>query len=514
MASVLDGVVSKTPDSIALVGRHGALTYQALDAQVHAAAAMMASRCGITPGMRVAASCGNHVELIVAFLAVQRLGAIWVGINKAYAPPEKSYLIKDSGASLFLCDQATAEIAQSWDAVVDGTTRVLQMEPGRDDCTWSLGLQSFMGATRPAIQIDPFAPAAIAYTSGTTGFPKGVVHSQHNMMLTALISTEYSGDGVPETVRGTALPLTILNLMILGPLAAFATGARHVNLDRIDAAGVAEWIAREKIANISLVPTIAYDLLTKPDIDQDDLRSLRWLVIGGSSVPKKLPDIYRKRFGRRMTVGYGLTEGPNGVAKTHEHSPDVAGVIGRPLPHLDMAILDEQGTELPRGSTGEIAFRPAQAGRWAHIYTPALGYWRNPEATAKLLRNGWVHTGDVGLQDEAGEFHIRDRGSDLILRGGANIYPAEVERVLRMHAGVRDCAVLGRPDERLGQTVAAFIEPADPGQPENALIETLAQLCADNLAAYKCPAHWHVCAMPRNAMGKIVKTALTDRLNG
>jgi len=346
------------------------------------------------------------------------------------------------------------------------------------------------------------------------GFPKGVVHSQHNMMVTATISVEYSGDGVPETVRGTALPLTILNCMILGPLAALSTGAPHVNLDRIDAQGVAEWIGSERIANISLVPTLVQDLLTRADIDQQQIASLRWLVVGGSTVPQALPQLYRERFGRRMTVGYGLTEGPNGVAKTHEGSPEGAGVIGRPLPHLHLAILDEAGKEVPRGETGEIAIRAVDHGPWAGVYKPALGYWNRPEATAELLHGGWVHTGDVGLEDASGEFHIRDRGSDLILRGGANVYPAEVERVLRMDARVRDCAVVGRPHARLGQSVAAFIEVEglSAGE-ERMLLDRLRDLCAVNLAAYKAPADWVVLpAMPRNAMGKIVKTQLVESL--
>jgi hypothetical protein len=258
--------------------------------------------------------------------------------------------------------------------------------------------------------------------------------------------------------------------MILGPVAALSTGAPHVNFDRIDAQGVPGWIGRESIANISLVQ----DLLTRPDIDQEQVRFLRWLVVGGSTVPQALPRLYQERFGRRMTVGYGLTEGPNGVAKTHEDSPDETGCIGRPLPHLHLAVLNEGGVEVPRSTAGEIAIRAAAQGEWANVYTPALGYLNRPEASAKLLRGGWVHTGDVGIQDEAGEFHIRDRGSDLILRGGANVYPAEVERVLRMEPALRDCVVVGKAHARLGQSVAAFIE-ADCGstQEEEALVARL-----------------------------------------
>ena len=513
VASVLNVALERAPDAPALIGRFGRLSYAELD-QAANAAAVAFSALGIGEGDRIAGSAANHNELVIAFFASQRLGAVWVGINRALALPEKKYLLDDSGASLFLCDADTAETARTW--IGEGLRYVMTLDPGDPGSDLARAVSDHRGAARRGVAINPWAPAAIAYTSGTTGFPKGVVHSQHNMMVTATISVEHSGDGVPETVRGTALPLTILNVMILGPLAALSTGAVHVNLDRIDAQGVAEWIGQEKIANISLVPTLVQDLLTRPDIDQEQLRSLRWLVVGGSTVPQSLPQLYKERFGRRMTVGYGLTEGPNGVAKTHENSPEEAGVIGRPLPHLHLAILDKEGREAPRGEVGEIAIRATDTGPWAGVYKPTLGYWKRPEPTAKLLHGGWVHTGDVGVQDESGEFHIRDRGSDLILRGGANVYPAEVERVLRLDPQVRDCAVVGKPHARLGQTVAAFIETeSGPESERQALIERLQGLCTTNLAAYKAPVDWILLpVMPRNAMGKIVKAQLVQQLAG
>lgn len=507
VASVLDQWLAERPDAPALVGRHGRLTFAELDRAINAAAGVFRT-WGIGPGDRVAATIANHNELVIAFLATQRLGAIWVGINRAYAPPEKSYLLEDSGASLYLADPESAQAVSA-----PGLRRIVEVTAGVSGSAWEAAVASHAGAARPALPIDPWAPAAIAYTSGTTGFPKGVVHSQHNMIVTASVNVEYSGDGVPETVRGTAMPLTILNVMILGPVAALSTGAVHVNMDRIDALGVAEWIVREQVSNMSLVPTVVRDLFLRPDIDQQDLRSLSWLVVGGSTVPPELPQIFEQRFGRRMTIGYGLTEGPNGIAKTGPDSPILPGLIGRPLPHLRMAILGPDGRELPPGEEGEIAFRESVDGRWAGVYTPPLGYWNRPEETDVLLAGGWVHSGDVGVCDEYGDFHIRDRRSDLIVRGGANVYPAEVERVIRMVDRVRDCAVLGLPDERLGQIVAAFVEPTTSGAPGDGLIEELRDFCLANLAAYKVPVTWQLVeALPRNAMGKVMKTQLAHAI--
>ena len=167
---------------------------------------------------------------------------------------------------------------------------------------------------------------------------------------------------------------------------------------------------------------------------------------------------------------------------------------------------------LPAGAAGEICFRAIRSGRWAGVYAGPLGYWRRPQDTARLLDGGWVHTSDVGSFDAGGELHIHDRRNDLIIRGGSNIYPAEIERVLRENPRVRDCAVVGMPDGRLGEVVAAFIEPFDFDHAEGLLTELEAH-CRSRIAKYKVPVRWEmVAAMPRNAMGKILKGQLKDRV--
>jgi acyl-CoA synthetase (AMP-forming)/AMP-acid ligase II len=184
--------------------------------------------------------------------------------------------------------------------------------------------------------------------------------------------------------------------------------------------------------------------------------------------------------------------------------------IGRPLFHLEVAILDDAGSPAQPGTRGEICVRAACDGSWANVYTPALGYWGNAQATAELLRDGWLHTDDIGYLDEAGQLYIQGRHGDVISRGGANVYPAEVERVLRQEPGLADCAVTGVPDARLGQTVAAYIQPT-PGVTGAELAERLRQRCATEIARYKTPVHWIVVgAIPRNTMGKVVKRDLPD----
>jgi acyl-CoA synthetase (AMP-forming)/AMP-acid ligase II len=274
---------------------------------------------------------------------------------------------------------------------------------------------------------------------------------------------------------------------------------------------VAEWIETEQVNTLSLVPTVVQDMLTLPTIRPEALRSITWLVAGAAVVPQGLPALYSARFGRKLTVGYGLTECPTGVAATGEDSPAVQGAIGRPHFHLEVTIQDEAGRVLPAGEAGEICFRATQTGKWANVYAGPLGYWNRGEATAQLLRGGWIHTGDVGSQDADGELHIHDRRNDLIIRGGSNIYPAEVERVLREDPRVRDCAVVGKPDARLGEVVAAFVEPFDPETAAD-LVADLERRCQDRIARYKIPVQWElVREMPRNAMGKIVKGRLKER---
>jgi long-chain acyl-CoA synthetase len=514
VASALDAAAANRPGAEALVGRYARFTFREYVRAVDAAAVLLWD-LGLRPGERVAASAGNHSEIVVAFFAAMRLGAIWVGINRRLAPAEKRYLLKDAGVSVLLAEnEVLAEIAASPEDL--GLAATVSLEPGDPASAWRKGLAAHAGAQRPAVRIDPWAPAAIAYTSGTTGFPKGAVHSQHNMMLVPAVSQHGIDPDVLAARRyGTTTPLTILNLMILGPVAAARAQCAHICMDRVDAAGVAEWIGRERITETTCAPTTAFDLLTRSDIRAEDLSSLEQLSIGGATVPERLPALYFERFGRLPRVGYGLTEAPTGVSASEGKADRQQGEIGLPQPQLAVEILDDTGEILGTGISGEICVRAASTGPFAGVYRPALGYWKNAEATGRLLRGGWLHTGDVGFKDANGVLHIQDRRTDVIIRGGSKVYPAEVERVLRLDGRVAECAVLGKPDIRLGQVVVAFVQPVAAAANLETLVPQLEALCRENLARYKQPVEWHVIEeMPRNASGKIVKPRLRERLGG
>jgi acyl-CoA synthetase (AMP-forming)/AMP-acid ligase II len=514
VASALAAAAATRPDAEALVGRHARYTFGEFDQAVNAAVGFLWA-LGLRPGDRVAASAGNHPEIVLAFFAAMRMGAIWVGINRRLAPAEKRYLLKDSGVRVLLAeDEGLAEITASPEDL--GLSATVSLEPANPASAWRQGLATHAGAPRPDVRIDPWAPAAIAYTSGTTGFPKGAVHSQHNMMLVPAVQQAEIGSAELAARRvGTTTPLTILNLMILGPVAAARAACAHICVDRTDPVGLAEWIGRERITHTTCAPTTAYDMLTRPDIRPEDLKSLEQLGVGGAMVPEKLPALYFERFGCLPRVGYGLTEAPTGVAASDGAAPSRQGEIGRPSAHLEVEILDDSGEAVGAGVSGEICVRAASTGPFAGLYRPTLGYWRNAEATDRLLRGGWLHTGDVGFKDEDGVLNIQDRRTDVIFRGGSNIYPAEVERVLRMDLRVADCAVLGKPDERLGQVVVAFVEPRSDARSDETLAPELEALCRENLAKYKQPVDWYfIDELPRNAMGKIVKPLLKERLEG
>jgi acyl-CoA synthetase (AMP-forming)/AMP-acid ligase II len=512
VASLLDGPVRDMPEAPALIGRYERLTYAQLDERVNAGAAFLRS-LGVSEGDRVAATTHNHTDIVTAFLAVQRLGAIWLGITRNTAPGEKRYILENAGAKVYLADKAAETQAEGLRGQLPDLQHLVGMEPGDEDSGWRAGVAAHVGAGRPDVEIDPWAPACIAFTSGTTGFPKGVVHSQHTMLVAMTAGSALRGlpPPGPETIRGVALPLTIQNMMIIGAVGGLGSGSPLVCVDRIDAEGVADWIEAEQINTLSLVPTVVQDMLTLPQIGPEKLQSLINLGVGAAPVPEGLPSLYQERFGRRIGVGYGLTECPTGVAARDENSPDVQGCIGHALPHLEVIIQDEAGQAVPDEEAGEICFRAQQTGPWAHVYAGPLGYWRNPEATAKLLRGGWLHTADVGSFKD-GELYIHDRRTDLIIRGGSNIYPAEVERVIRMDPRVRDVAVVGKPDARLGEVVAAFVETHKP-QRDSTLIADLQALCLEQIATYKTPVEWILVEdLPRNAMGKVVKPQLRERL--
>lgn len=454
--AIAEVFASCDPSAEALVTRTARLSYGELDALCARATGALADM-GVTQGDRVAACLPNDVEVVAAFHAVMRLGAVWVGVNKALAPPERQYILDDSGARLFLED--ATELSSAFASA----------------------------SPREANNVDVHAPAGIAYTSGTTGFPKGAVHSQHNLLLPGRMVVESRGYDA-SLRKGDCFALTILNLQVLTTLLTAQAGGTAIVMDRIDATGVAEWIQAERIHLFNGPPALLHSLAHDDAITPEDLSSLKEVWTGGADCPEAIRRAFQDKFGLPILATYGLTEAPTIVAMDPVGGPHVAHASGKPLPHLSVTT----------GADDEILVSAAD-----DRYKPMLGYWGKDEATKDALRDGVLHTGDVGFIDPDGYLHVRDRKSLVIIRGGANVYPAEVERVLQEFDGVIASAVVGVPDERLGERVVALIEGPSVD------IAALTEHCLANLAKYKVPERFVlVDQFPRNAMNKIIRKEL------
>jgi acyl-CoA synthetase (AMP-forming)/AMP-acid ligase II len=505
ISELIDLRAREIPSAVALLDRQRRLTFAELaDESLRAASVLV--EAGVRAGDRVAVSLPNRVELVIHFYATQRIGAIWCGINPALTNDERVAVLADADARLFVGTEPT----------VDGVNARMQDLPLLVGAMTVERFVDLVAKAKPRAAADlpapnPHRPAALAHTSGTTGRPKGVVHAEHNLLLAGYAFNQVS----PADVVGSSLPLTILNLVILAPIGALTVGGRCACLDRGDAVGLADQIEQHGVQRISVAPATVYDWVHNDAITTEKLRCLTGLGVGGSSTPEPLRIAYPQKFGRAFTSAYGLTEAPTTLTREFETDDRPPGSSGKAVPQVEIVIVDDNGLSVGPGEVGEICARPIMRGPFADVYRPMLGYWRQPEATAKALRidsDGLVrlHTGDVGFLDEQGFLHVTDRKSELIIRGGANVYPAEVERVLLSHDEVGDCAVVGRDHDRLGQEVVAFVQRKPNGVVDAA---TLTSFVAQHLARYKVPAViLFVESFPRNAMGKIAKRTLEAEL--
>jgi len=504
IATVLDDALRRDPDHEALVTRSERLSYAELDRRANQSARALAA-LGVRRGDRVAVSLPNDVDIVTAFHGAMRLGAVWVGMNRALAAPEMDFILRDTAASIAIVDDALVDGLRSGGA----RPALRRIVVGRADGHRSEWATLVDGEEPIPItnRINPFAPAAIAYTSGTTGRPKGVVHSQHNLLVPGAATVASRRYG-PELRKGDCLPLTILNLLALTTLLVAQAGGTCVIMDRIDAEGVAAWIRDEQVTAWNGVPAILYDMVHGSTVTPSDLASLDDLWSGGADCPESLQAAFAAKFGVPLRTTYGLTEAPSLVAIDPRGGPHVVGASGVALPHLALEVLDDSGVPLAPGALGEVTIRAVDSGPWAGVYRPMLGSWRDG-ALVHGPPDGRLRTGDLGWVDDAGYLHIEDRKSLLIIRGGANVYPAEVERVLMDLPGVGASAVVGLPDPRLGQRVGVVIQRAPDGAPVTAA--TVVEHCRANLARYKVPEQVvFVDAFVRNAMGKIDRTRLLD----
>jgi long-chain acyl-CoA synthetase len=378
--------VAERPDHLALAGASGRRSFAELDADSATVASTLYA-LGVRAGDRVAVSLPNDLAVVTALLGIWRLGAVYVGVHRALAPPEKAFFLDDSGASVLLGDpEVVAEVGKER---TDRTAleHLVQVDSGGGEDEWGAFLAEHGGRCADA-DVDPLAVAAIAYTSGTTGRPKGVMHSQHNALLPGVVFVARGSFGPDEPIA-VVHPLTILNLMVLNPLTTLAATSTCVLCDRHDAVSIAGRIRDEKVACISCVPTIFYELLTDPRVDPSDLATLTKPRTGGSAMSADLERLFTDRFGVRPATSYALTEGPTLVTRQDEGHDYPEGNLGPPLPHVEITIRDERAESSRRGRRARSASGRPRRGRGPASTGRCSAITAGPSSQPRACATGW-----------------------------------------------------------------------------------------------------------------------------
>ena len=444
--------------------------------------------CGVAFGDRVAVFAGNRLELFAAWLGITAQGAVVTSVNLLLGPDETRSIVESLDPTLILALPEHLERARNASTGVP----VLDLAEASE-----IGEASLQPVARSDNDI-----ACIAYTSGTSGgLPKGAVHS-HGVLRRMIQSTVIGLGLEPGDQILAFLPQFQLPAMVCSPLSVLPYGGSCLLFERLDVHGIASALQERAIRHFSSVPTALYDLATHAEHNAMSFGSLRLVTVGGAPVAPVLRERAR-RVGIPVGTVYGSTECAGGVA-VEQPSDDVRpGSCGRPVPGIEISIRDKSFEPCPSGVDGEVCIGADRA---------LVEYWRNPEATASSLRDGWFRTGDVGRFDDDGRLYVVDRLKDLIIRGGFNISPAEVERAILTHPDVAEVAVLGRPDQRLGEVPVAFVVAAGGRSPDP---ETLRAHARSQLGAVKTPVKIEVVDggyFPRSALGKVQKVILAQSL--
>ncbi|GAA4100572.1 class I adenylate-forming enzyme family protein [Nocardioides kongjuensis] len=458
------------------------LTNADLLAAVHAAAEQLAE-LGIGSGDVVALKLTNRFEFVVLLFAAWRLGAAVTPINPAATETETAHQVSDSAAGLVVVEDDAAPALGTPTLSVDQVCRTSTRAPG-------------------APHHDPAALALLIYTSGTTGVPKGVMLDHANLdAMTRMGQQAYDVTRADRCLL--ILPLFHVNGIVVSILMTLRAGATVVMAERFNPTTFFDVLERERPTFFSAVPTIYNMLAALPDAVRPDTSSVRFALCGAAPASADLLARFERRFGFPLIEAYGLSEGTCGTTTNPIDGVRKAGSVGVPFPGQEVRILDPYGNALGHGQIGEIAVRGSNVMR---------GYLGRPEDTANTIVDGWLRTGDVGRLDGDGYLTLVGRSKEMIIRGGENIYPKEIEDVLNGDPAVLEAAVIGVLDEKWGEVVVAFVE-ARSGATVDA--DALKARCRERLSGYKRPTAIHILeSLPKNAVGKLDKKALVDVLAG
>jgi long-chain acyl-CoA synthetase len=427
-----------------------------------------------------------------AYGGILRLGAVIVPVVFLLSPDEVRHILDDSEARVVVTSPELVSKVEGW------TGPVVLVGGGPGGLDWET-LLAGEDADAPIVPRQPSDLAVILYTSGTTGRPKGVALSHDNLAANARAAASlYELDRTAWALAVLPLShsygLTVMN-------AGNILGTRAVLLRWFNPELVLETIERFRVQSMAGVPTMYVYLLHYPDAERFDTSSMRSWGSGAAPLPLEIVEPFEAKFGGRLMEGYGLTEASPVVSAHRLSGVRKLGSVGQPIPGVQVAILDDEDRPVPTGELGEICVRGPNV---------MLGYYRLPEETARTLRNGWLHTGDVGRLDTDDFLYVVERKKDLIIRGGFNIYPREVEEILYAHPAVAEAAVIGMPDPVMGEEVLAFVV-RKPGTEAEA--DAIIAFCQERLAKYKCPRRVRfVPSLPKTPVGKILRKALRAEL--
>ncbi|MFC5908930.1 long-chain-fatty-acid--CoA ligase [Streptacidiphilus monticola] len=484
LAEFLVETAARQPERTAL--RLGPLrtSYAELDERSARAAALLHAE-GVRPGDRVALMLPNVPEFVVLYYGILRAGGIVVPMNPLLKTRETAYHLKDSGAVLlFEWHQAPGEGAAG---AAEAGVRHVAVEPA-----------AFAGALagyEPAAEVAAVAGddvAVLLYTSGTTGRPKGAALTHAGLRHNTDVNAVHVQQLTPDDVVVGCLPLFHIFGQTCTMNVAVRAGASLTLIPRFDPQTVLDAIARDRATVFEGVPTMYAALLQHPA--EADVSTLRMCVSGGASLPVEVLHGFERRFGCMVLEGFGMSETSPVVSFNHPDRERKAGSIGTPVKDVEVRLLDDRGQDVAPGEIGELAVRGPNVMK---------GYWNRPEETAAAIPDGWLRTGDLARQDEDGYLYIVDRKKDLIIRGGYNVYPREIEEVLHEHPAVALAAVVGVPDERLGEEVAAAVVLRAGAAATGAELQ---EFVKERVAAYKYPrAVWLLDALPTGPSGKILK---------
>ena len=488
LAGILTDTVAEHGDRPALKLDDTVVTYEMLDEGSARVAALLADK-GVEPGDRVGIMLPNVPYFGVIYYGILRAGGVVVPMNPLLKGREVKFYLEDPGAKILFAWHDFAEAAER--GAEEAGAEVVLVKPGE--------FEELLAGIEPNKEVadrDGDDTAVLLYTSGTTGTPKGAELTHDNLRKNCELSARTLAEASEEDVLLGALPLFHSFGQTCGLNASVRVGACLTMIPRFDP-GKALEIQRDGVTLFEGVPTMYHAMLHHPECERN-VSSLQTCVSGGSAMPVEVMRGFEKAFGCVVLEGCALSETSPVASFNHldrEHKP---GSIGTPINGVEMKVVDEDDNELPPGEVGEIVIRG---------HNVMKGYWNRPDATAEVMRGGWLHTGDMARVDDDGYFFIVDRKKDMIIRGGYNVYPREIEEVLYEHPAVLEAAVIGMPDQAMGEEVAAAVVLRPDAE---ASADDIRSFVKERVAAYKYPRHiWFTDELPKGPAGKILKREIT-----